>query len=199
LEITTAMVKDLRQVTGAGVLDCRRALEESGGDFEEAAASLREKGLIEAAKRSDRVASEGVIETYSHLGSRVGVMLELNCETDFVARTPDFQTLAHDLALHIAFAAPRHVGREHVPAETIETESATYRAEAEGKPEHIAERIVSGKLEKFYQSVCLLEQPFVKDEDRAVGEVIKDVVARVGENITVSRFVRYELGEPAGG
>ena len=192
------MIKELRQVTGAGVLDCRKALEENGGDFEAAAASLREKGLVEAAKRSDRVASEGVIETYSHLGNRVGVMLELNCETDFVARTEDFQTLAHDLALHIAFASPHYVAREHVPSETVEAESATYRAEAEGKPEHIVERIVSGKLEKFYESVCLLEQPFVKDEDRAVGEIINDVVARVGENITVSRFARYELGESAG-
>lgn len=197
MEITTAMIKELRQATGAGILDCRKALEESGGDFEAAVAYLREKGLAEAAKRTDREASEGLIEVYAHLGNRVGVMLELNCETDFVARTPEFRTLAHDLALHIAFAAPRYVSRDQVPEEVIEAEKAIYRAQAleEGKPEHIVDRIVEGKLEKFYRTICLMEQPFVKDEDITVETLIKDHIARLGENIVIRRFVRYELGE----
>lgn len=200
MKITTAMIKELREATGAGILDCRKALEESGGDFEAAVAYLREKGLAEAAKRTDREASDGLIEVYAHPGNRVGVMLELNCETDFVARTPEFRTLAHDLALHIAFAAPRYVSREQVPEEVIEAEKAIYRAQAleEGKPEHIVDRIVEGKLEKFYKTVCLMEQPFVKDEDVTIEELIKDHIARLGENIVMRRFVRYELGESLG-
>ncbi len=197
MEITVAMVKELRQATGAGVLDCRKALEASDGGFEAAVASLREKGLAEAAKRANREASEGVVEVYAHPGSRVGVILELNCETDFVARTPDFQALAHDLTLHIAFAAPHYITRDRVPVAAVEAEQAIYCAQAleEGKPEHIVDRIVAGKLEKFYRTACLLEQPFVKDEDRSVEEILKDHVARLGENIVVRRFVRYELGE----
>jgi len=198
--ITAEMVKELRQATGAGVLDCRKALEASNGDFDAAVAYLREKGLAEAAKRTDRAASEGVIEVYAHPGNRVGVMLEVNCETDFVARTPEFRALAHDLALHIAFAAPRYITRDEVPSDVIEAEKAIYRAQAleEGKPEHIVDRIVEGRLEKFYRTVCLMEQPFVKDEDRTVEEVIKEHIARIGENIVVRRFARYELGEDVG-
>ncbi|MCS7283064.1 MAG: translation elongation factor Ts [Anaerolineae bacterium] len=197
MEITTAMVKELREATGAGVLDCRKALEATGGDFEAAVAYLREKGLAEAAKKMDRLAKEGVIEAYVHTGNRVGVILELNCETDFVARTEEFRRLAHDLALHIAFAAPRYLSRNHVPAEVVEEERRIYRAQAleEGKPEHVVDRIVQGKLEKFYQSVCLLEQPFVKDEERTVEQILKEHTALLGENIVVRRFVRYELGE----
>lgn len=197
MEITTAMIKELREATGAGILDCRKALEQSGGDFEAAVAYLREKGLAEAAKRTDREASEGVVEVYAHPGNRVGVMLELNCETDFVARTPEFRALAHDLALHIAFAAPRYISRDQVPEEVIEAEKAVYRAQAlgEGKPEHIVDRIVEGKLEKFYKMVCLMEQPFVKDEDITIETLIKDHIARLGENIVMRRFARYELGE----
>lgn len=197
MEITTAMIKELREATGAGILDCRKALEQSGGDFEAAVAYLREKGLAEAAKRTDREASEGVVEVYAHPGNRVGVMLELNCETDFVARTPEFRALAHDLALHIAFAAPRYISRDQVPEEVIEAEMAVYRAQAlgEGKPEHIVDRIVEGKLEKFYKMVCLMEQPFVKDEDITIETLIKDHIARLGENIVMRRFARYELGE----
>lgn len=197
MEITAAMVKELREATGAGVLDCRKALEATGGDFEAAVAYLREKGLAEAAKKMDRMAKEGVIEAYVHPGNRVGVILELNCETDFVARTQEFQRLAHDLALHIAFAAPRYLSREQVPAEVVEEERRIYRAQAleEGKPENVVDRIVQGKLEKFYQSVCLLEQPFVKDEDRTVEQILKEHTALLGENIVVRRFVRYELGE----
>lgn len=197
MEITTEMIKELRQVTGAGVLDCRTALEASGGDFEAAVAHLREKGLAEAAKRAGRAASEGVVEVYGHPGNRVGVMLELNCETDFVARTEEFQALAHDLALHIAFAAPRYVSRDQVPPEAAESEREIYRAQAreEGKPDHIVDRIVEGKLAKFYQSVCLLEQPFVRDEDQTVADVLQEGTAKFGENVVVRRFARYELAE----
>jgi len=197
LEITTAMVKELREATGAGVLDCRKALETTGGDFEAAVAYLREKGLAEAAKKVDRTAREGIIEAYVHHGNRVGVILELNCETDFVARTEEFRNLAHELALHIAFANPRYLSRDRVPQEVIEEERHIYRAQAleEGKPESVVDRIVQGKLEKFFQSVCLLEQPFVKDEDRTVEQILKEHTALLGENIVVRRFVRYELGE----
>ena len=197
MEISADTVKELRDATGAGILDCRKALEATGGDFDAAKDQLREKGLAEAAKRAERVASEGVIEVYGHPGSRVGVMLELNCETDFVARTDEFQALAHDLALHIAFAAPAYVSREQIPGDVVDAEREKYRDEAlqEGKPEHIADRIVEGKLEKFYRTVCLLEQGFVRDEDRMVQEVVKDDTARLGENRVVRRFVRYELGQ----
>lgn len=197
MEITTATVKELREATGAGVLDCRKALEATGGDFDAAVAYLREKGLAEAAKKVDRAAREGVIEAYVHHGSRVGVILELNCETDFVARTEEFRALAHDLALHIAFANPRYLSRDRVPAEVVEEERRIYRTQAleEGKPENVVDRIVQGKLEKFYQSVCLLEQAFIKDEDRTVEQVLKEHTALLGENIVVRRFARYELGE----
>jgi elongation factor Ts len=197
LEITTAMVKELREATGAGVLDCRKALEATGGDFEAAVAYLREKGLAEAAKKVDRTAREGLIEAYVHPGNRVGVILELNCETDFVARTEEFRRLAHDLTLHIAFANPRYVSRDQVPAEVVDEERRIYRSQAleEGKPENVVDRIVAGKLEKFFQSVCLLEQSFVKDEDRTVEQVLKEHTALLGENIVIRRFVRYELGE----
>lgn len=197
MEITTAMVKELREATGAGVLDCRKALETTGGDFDAAVAYLREKGLAEAAKKVDRAAREGVIEAYVHHGSRVGVILELNCETDFVARTGEFRNLAHELALHIAFASPRYLSRDRVPAEVVEEERRIYRTQAleEGKPENVVDRIVQGKLEKFFQSVCLLEQPFVKDEDRTVEQILKEHTALLGENIVIRRFVRYELGE----
>jgi elongation factor Ts len=191
------MVKELREATGAGVLDCRKALEATGGDFEAAVAYLREKGLAEAAKKVDRTAREGIIEAYVHHGNRVGVILELNCETDFVARTEEFRNLAHELALHIAFANPRYLSRDRVPQEVIEEERRIYRTQAleEGKPESVVDRIVQGKLEKFFQSVCLLEQPFIKDEDRTVEQILKEHTALLGENIVVRRFVRYELGE----
>ena len=197
LEITAAMVKELRQATAAGVLDCRDALESCAGDFERAVANLREKGLAAAAKRMGRQASDGVVEAYVHPGSRIAVLLELNCETDFVARTDDFKALAHDLVLHIAFAAPRYFTREDVLEEVIECERAIYRARAleDGKPERIVDRIVEGRLEKFYRQVCLMEQPFVKDEDKTVRDLITDAIAKFGENIVLRRFVRYEVGE----
>lgn len=197
LEITTAMVKELRQATSAGVLNCRNALKSCDGDFESAVAYLREKGLAAVAKRASRQASDGILEAYVHAGSRVAVLLELNCETDFVARTDEFKTLAHNLALHIAFAAPRYLTRKDVPEEAIESERAIYRAQAleEGKPEHVADRIVEGRLGKFYQQACLMEQPFVKDEDKTIESLITDGIAKLGENIVLRRFVRYEVGE----
>lgn len=197
MEITTAMVKELRQATGAGVLDCRQALEAHEGDLERAAAYLKEKGLAAVAEKSEREASEGMIEAYVHPGNRVAVMLELNCETDFVARTDDFKNLAHDLALHIAFAAPRYLTRENVAEEVIEKEKSSYRAQAleEGKPEHIVDRIIEGRLEKFYQDTCIIEQPFIKDEDKTIQDLINDAIAKLGENIVLRRFVRYEVGE----
>lgn len=197
MDITIDMIKQLREETGAGILDCRKALEMYGGDMKAAGDYLREKGLAAAQERSERKTSEGLVEVYGHPGNRVGVMVEVNCETDFVAKTDDFRSLAHELALHIAFAAPRYISREVVPAEVIEAQRAAFRAQAlaEGKPEHIVERIVAGKMDKFFQETCLLEQPFVKDEDRKVDDIIKDRTIRLGENIVVRRFVRYELGE----
>jgi elongation factor Ts len=197
LEITTAMIKALREETGAGVLDCRKALVDCDGDVEAAITILREKGLAAAAERADRQASEGLIEVYAHPGNRVAVMLELNCETDFVANTDEFRRLAHDLALHIAFAAPIYLTREDIPEETTERKRADYRIEAleEGKPERIVDRIVEGKLNKFYDQVCLMGQPFVKDEDRIIKDLIDDVRAKLGEKIVLRRFVRYELGQ----
>ncbi len=197
MEITAAMVKELRQATGAGVLDCRKALQECDGDFDCATALLREKGLAAVAKKASRKASDGRVEAYVHPGNRVAVLLELNCETDFVARTDDFKTLAHDLALHIAFAAPEYLRREDVPAEVVEKERAIYRAQAleEGKPERIVDNIVTGRLEKFYKQVCLMEQPFVKDESLTIQDLINNGIAKLGENIVLRRFVRYAVGE----
>jgi elongation factor Ts len=191
------MVKELRQATGAGVLDCRKALEESSGDFDKAVTYLREKGLAAAAKRAGRQASDGRVEAYVHHGSRIAVMVELNCETDFVARTDDFKALAHDLALHIAFAAPHYLTRQDVPESVIESERAVYRAQAleEGKPANVVDRIVEGRLEKFYQQICLMEQPFVRDEDRTIQDLIAEAIAKFGENVVLRRFVRYAVGE----
>jgi elongation factor Ts len=200
LEITAALVKELREQSGAGVLDCRKALEECDGDLEAAVTFLREKGLAEVAKRSEREALEGVVHAYEHPGSPVVVILELNCETDFVARTDDFKNLAHDLALHITFASPRYLEREDVPAEVIEGEREVYRAQAleEGKPDNILDRIVDGKLEKYYADNCIMEQPFVKDEDKPIRDLLNDAIAKLGENIILRRFARYELGEELG-
>ncbi|HEY72663.1 MAG: elongation factor Ts [Chloroflexi bacterium] len=191
------MVKELREETSAGVLDCRKALETCDGDFEKAVAYLREKGLAAIAKRTEREASEGLVEAYVHPGSQVAVLLELDCETDFVARTDDFEALAHNLALHIAFGAPGYLTRKDIPDKVIESKRAVYRAQAleEGKPERIVDRIVDGRIEKFYQQACLMEQPFVKDEDKTIESLITDAIAKLGENIVLRRFVRYEVGE----
>lgn len=200
MDITTAQVKELREATGAGVLDCRKALMETGGNFEKAVAYLREKGLAAAAKKAGREARDGVIELYSHGGGRVGVMVEVNCETDFVARTDAFRTFAHDLALHVAAAHPRFMDVADVPAELVESERQIARNKAveEGKPEKVLDKIVEGRLEKFYQDVCLMRQPFIKEEKLSVGDLLKQTIASIGENIVIRRFARWELGEADG-
>ena len=199
MEITAQQVKELREATGAGVLDCRKALQTHDGDLEKAAAYLREKGLAAAAKKEGREAKEGIVELYSHGGGRVGVMVEVNCETDFVARTAQFKTFAHDLALHIAASAPKFVDVTDIPAGVVEEKKTAARSHAlaEGKPERVLEKIVEGKLEKFYQEACLLRQPFVKNEEVTVADLIKQTIAAIGENIIVRRFARWELGEAA--
>ena len=180
-----------------GILDAKKALESSDGDFDKAADILREKGAARAAKRAGREVSEGVIEVYAHPGSRVGVMLELNCETDFVARNEQFLELAHDLALHIAAMNPRYLSKEDVPSDELEREIAVLRAQAlaEGKPEQIVDKIVDGRIKKYYEEFCLLEQPFVRDDKVAIGQLITNAISSTGENIRIRRFVRYELGE----
>jgi elongation factor Ts len=199
MEITTQQVKELREATGAGVLDCRKALQAHEGDFDKAAAYLREKGLAAAAKKEGREAKEGTVELYAHGGGRVGVMVEVNCETDFVARTEQFKTFAHDLALHIAALAPQYVDVGEIPAEVVESKRAAARNQAlqEGKPERVLDRIVDGRLEKFYQETCLLRQPFVKNDEVTVADLLKLTVAAIGENVIIRRFARWELGEAA--
>ena len=197
MAITTEMVKELRAVTGAGVLEAKKALEQHDGDFDKAIDMLREKGAARAAKRSDRSAKEGIIELYAHPGNRVGVMLELNCETDFVARNEQFRDLAHELALHIAAAAPRYLNVDEVPAEALDRETSVLKAQAlaEGKPEAVVEKVVSGRITKFYEEMCLMEQPFVKNEKIKIKDMLTDAIRVTGENIIVRRFARYELGE----
>lgn len=194
--ITAKMVKELRESTGAGVLDCKQALEENNGDFEKAVVYLREKGMAAAAKRASREADEGLIGSYVHAGSRVAALVEVNCETDFVARTDEFETLVHDLAMQVVAGKPLYLAPEDVPADVVESEKAIYRAQMadSGKPENILERIIEGKLTKFYEEVCLMEQPFIKDTAITVSELVQQQNARLGENIVVRRFVRFELG-----
>lgn len=196
-EVSAAQVRDLRDKTGAGMMDCKRALAESGGDLERAVVYLREKGLAAAAKRSARAASEGQVGSYIHAGGKIGVLIEVNCETDFVARTPEFQALVKDLAMQVAAASPRWVRREEIAADTVEAERNIYRAQASGsgKPAAVVEKIVDGKLEKFFADTCLLEQPFIKEPQRTVGRVVTDAIAKIGENIVVRRFARFQLGE----
>jgi elongation factor Ts len=197
MEVTAAQVKELRELTGAGVLDCRKALMEHGGDREKALAYLRAKGLDAAAKKASRAAKDGMVEVYCHGGGRVGVMVEVNCETDFVALTDGFRTFAHNVALHIAAMQPRYVDVTDIPADVLEAKRTAIReqAAAEGKPEKAMEQIMTGRLEKFYQEVCLLKQPFVKDDQIVVGDLLKQTIASVGENIIIRRFARWQRGE----
>jgi elongation factor Ts len=197
MEITTEMIKELRSATNAGVLDCRKALTESDGDFKKAVDWLREKGMATAAKRADRMASNGVVELYSHGGGRVGVMVEVNCETDFVARSEGFRAFAHELALQIAAAAPLYVTDAEIPADVLahESEIAKNRAMEEGKPEAVAEKIVEGRLNKFKDEVCLLRQVNIRDENLTVEKMLHQIISSTGENIVIRRFQRWELGE----
>ncbi|NLM39748.1 MAG: translation elongation factor Ts [Firmicutes bacterium] len=196
-EITAAMVKELRERTGAGMMDCKKALSETNGDMEKAIDYLREKGLAAAAKKAGRIAAEGVVESYIHMGGRIGVLVEVNCETDFVAKTDAFKELAKDIAMHIAASRPEYVRREEIPEEVLEHERSLYRQIAlnEGKPEHIIDKIVEGRIDRFCKEVCLLEQPYVKDPDMTVGELITSMIAKIGENISIRRFARFERGE----
>ncbi len=194
--VTVAMVKELRERTGAGMMDCKNALVETGGDVEAALDALRKKGLASAAKKAGRATSEGLVVSYIHAGGKIGVLLEINCETDFVARTDDFQQLAHDLSLHVAASQPRFIGRDEVTADVLEREKRIHREQAieSGKPEHIVERIVEGRIRKFFGETCLLEQPFVKDTERTVQDVLKEAIAKLGENMRICRFARFQLG-----
>jgi elongation factor Ts len=197
MAVTIDQIKQLREETGAGILDCRKALEQANGDFEVAVEFLREKGLATAAKRSDREASEGMVELYSHGGGRVGVMVEVNCETDFVARSQAFRTFAHEAALQIAAGAPRYVAEQDIPASVLEQEreKALAIAQTEGKSDHLAEQIVAGRLEKFKNDVCLLRQEYIRDESMTFEKLLMQNVAAIGENIVIRRFTRWELGE----
>jgi elongation factor Ts len=200
MEITTEMIKELRAATNAGILDCRKALTEANGDFDKAVDWLREKGMATAAKRSDRQASQGVIELYSHGGGRVGVMVEVNCETDFVARSEQFRQLAHEIALQIAASSPRYLKAEDIPDSVLEHEAeiARARAKEEGKPDNVIERIVQGRIEKFKYEVVLPRQAYIRDESITVEKLILQNVAAIGENVVVRRFHRWELGETLG-
>lgn len=197
MTITAGMVKELRDATAAGILDCRKALEATGGDFDKAVDFLREKGLAQAAKRMDRAAQEGMIHAYIHAGGRIGVLVEINCETDFVARTDEFQGFVNDVALQIAALAPLYIQREDVPEEVLQHERALYRAQAleEGKPESVVDRIIDGRVEKFFKQACLLEQDFIRDEDQTIDGLLKAQITKTGENIVIRRFTRYQLGE----
>ncbi len=190
-------IKDLRHRTGAGILDCKKALAESDGDIDKAIDWLRAKGIAKAAKKAGRAATEGMVTSYIHAGGKIGVLLELNCETDFVAMTDDFKSLAHDISMHIAAAAPEYVQRDEVPQDAVEKEKKVQLARVieEGKPEHIAEKIVEGRIGKWFEEVCLLDQKFVKDDKLTVGEMLGQAVGKIGENIKVRRFARFVLGE----
>ena len=197
MAIDAKMIKELRERTSAGIADCKKALTETNGDMEKAAEYLREKGLAAAVKKSGRIASEGVVASYIHMGGKIGVLVEVNCETDFVAKNEVFTSFVKDIAMHIAASNPLYVKKEDVPAEDLEKEAAVLRAQAlnEGKPEKIVEKIVAGRMEKYYDDYCLMEQSFVKNPDQTIGDYVKEKIATLGENITIRRFVRYEMGE----
>ncbi|WP_225999350.1 translation elongation factor Ts [Paenibacillus sp. BJ-4] len=197
MAVNASAVKELREKTGAGMLDCKKALEEANGDLTKAVEVLREKGLAAAANKAGRIATEGVVESYIHAGGRIGVLVEVNCETDFVAKTDQFKDFVRDIAMHIAASNPRYVRREEVPQEEIEKEKEILKAQAlnEGKPEKIVEKMVEGRIGKFYEEFCLLEQSFIKDPDKTISTLINEKISTIGENISLRRFVRFELGE----
>ncbi|MCC3381320.1 translation elongation factor Ts [Paenibacillus farraposensis] len=197
MAVNASAVKELREKTGAGMLDCKKALEEANGDLTKAVEVLREKGLAAAANKAGRIATEGVVESYIHAGGRIGVLVEVNCETDFVAKTDQFKDFVRDIAMHIAASNPRYVRREEVPQDELEKEKEILKAQAlnEGKPEKIVEKMVEGRIGKFYEEFCLLEQSFIKDPDKTISTLINEKISTIGENISVRRFVRFELGE----
>ena len=195
--ITAEMVKKLRTLTGAGMMDCKKALVEANGDQEKAVTLLREKGLASAAKRTGRIAAQGVVDAYIHMGGKVGVLVEVNCETDFVARNEEFKDFVKDICLQVAATNPLYLSRENVPAAILEQEKEILRKQAlrEGKPEKIVDKIITGRLEKFFQENCLLEQPFIKDDKKTIQELLTEKMAKIGENIIIRRFMRFEMGE----
>lgn len=195
--VTAGMVKELRETTGAGMMDCKKALTETNGDMEKAVDYLREKGLAAAAKKAGRIAAEGLVEAYIHGGGRIGVMVEVNCETDFVAKTDPFKDLVKDIAMQIAAANPAYIRREEVSEEILEHEREVLRAQAlnEGKPANIVEKMIVGRVEKYYKEVCLMEQQFIKDPDKTITQLINESISKIGENISIRRFTRYQLGE----
>jgi elongation factor Ts len=197
MEISAELIKDLRQRTGAGVMDCKVALQEAKGNIEGAIDYLRRKGLATAAKKAGRITTEGLVSSYIHAGGKMGVLVEINCETDFVAKTEDFKNFVKNVAMHIAAANPQYIKREEIPPEVLEKEKEIYRAQAleSGKPAKVIDKIVEGKLEKFYSEVCLLEQTYIKDSDLTVKEILDAMIAKVGENIAIRRFARFQLGE----
>ena len=197
MEISTELLKDLRQRTGAGVMDCKAALQEAKGDIEAAIDYLRRKGLATAAKKAGRIATEGLVASYIHAGGKMGVLVEINCETDFVARTEDFQTFVKNIAMHVAAANPQYIRREEIPAEVLEREKKIYQTQAQegGKPEKVIDKIVEGKMERFYSEVCLLEQTYIRDSEMTVKEVLDGMIAKFGENMAIRRFTRFQLGE----
>jgi elongation factor Ts len=197
MEISIELVKDLRQRTGAGIIDCKAALQEAKGDMERAIEHLRRKGLATAAKKAGRIATDGLVASYIHAGGKMGVLVEINCETDFVAKTEDFQTFVKNIAMHVAAANPQYIRREEVPPDVLERERRIYRNQAldAGKPEKVIDKIVEGKMERFFSEFCLLEQTYIKDSDLTVKEVLDSMIAKIGENITIRRFCRFQLGE----
>lgn len=195
--ISASKVKELRELTGVGMMDCKRALQETNGDIEKAVELLREKGLSAAAKKAGRIAAEGIVESYIHMGGKIGVMVEVNCETDFVAKTAEFKTFVRDIAMHIAASNPQFLSKDEVPEDVIEKEKEILRAQAlnEGKPEKIVDKMVEGRIDKYFKEVCLLEQPFVKDADKTINDLVNERVAEIGEKVSIRRFVRYQMGE----
>ena len=198
MEINPQTVKQLREKTNAGFMDCKRALTEAGGDLDKAETLLRTKGIASASKKSSRATKEGIVASYIHLQGKVGVLVEVNCETDFVAKNEGFRAFVKDITLHIAAAQPLYVCRDEVPAATVKSECAIYAAQVKGKPENVTAKIVEGKLDKFYSTVCLLEQGFIKNPDQTIKELVASKIAEIGENIVIRRFTRYSVGEPLG-
>jgi elongation factor Ts len=199
MEISAALVKKLRDATGAGMMECKAALTEANGNIDEATTILRKRGLAQATKKAGRSTNEGVIGHYIHTGGKIGVLVEVNCETDFVARTDDFQNLTREIAMHIAAASPQYVRREDVPADVLDRERAVYRAQMEGqnKPAAVIDKIVEGKLNAFYEQVCLMDQPSIRDPKLTIGQIVQAAIAKMGENIAIPRFVRFKIGETA--